>query len=129
MEATARGPWVDDSIWASLYEPSLAWADVSEAGLVDTDESVATIHGVTGAPVVVAGLDREPTLVVPSKTLSWGKALRHRLLLAWTSLALLTLASAAVLAAVIWGAPSAAGMAAGFGLAGSLSIVARSVRS
>lgn len=127
MEITTPSP---ETTWADAWEsPASVWADLGGSTVTDLDESTATIHGVTGAPVVVAGLDREPTLVVPIKTLRWGQALRHRLLLAWTGLALLALASVSVFAAVAWQAPSAAGMAGGFGLIGSLTMISRSVRS
>jgi hypothetical protein len=123
MGAAASQPWSDENIWADLYEPTLAWATVYEEGLAKTADSSASIRGVTGRPVIVQDLDREPEPIVPLRTLTWGRALRHRVILGWLGAALLVIAGLSILAAATWEAPTVAGMGGALGLFGALATI------
>jgi hypothetical protein len=129
MESAARNPWADGDVWADLYEPSLAWADRYRPGLVDKHDLTATIHGIDGEVVVITHLDEERPAHIPVRKLSWGQALRHRLVFGWLGGVLLAFAAAGVFAAAAWDAPTTAGLAAVFGLIGLAAILSSSVHS
>jgi hypothetical protein len=87
------------------------------------DGSIVRVRGVTGDPVAVTGLDREPEAVVVERTRSWRASIRPRVVMAWAGAMLMALAGASGFAAAAWHAPSAAAMAGASGLFGLVSLL------
>jgi hypothetical protein len=93
-----------------------------------SDASIVRVRGVTGDPMVVEGLDKEPDAAIVVRSLPWSRAVRPRVVLASAGLLLMMLSAASALAAAAWHAPSTAAMAGASGFMGTAALLAGATR-
>jgi hypothetical protein len=87
------------------------------------DGSIVHVRGVTGDPVAVTGLDRDPDPVVVERALPWRRTVRPRVVLAWAGALMLALTGPSGFAAAAWQAPSTAALAGASGLFGLICLL------
>jgi hypothetical protein len=120
----------------ALARPSgSAWTTVpafTRVAGIEPDDSSVVLRGVTGRPVVIAGVAALPAageLVAEGAWVAVTQSVRFRLILVWSSLMLLSLAGMALLVAFAWQAPDVVVLAGAYGITGSLTFIASAIRS
>ncbi|MGZ8607133.1 MAG: hypothetical protein ACXWXQ_08820 [Actinomycetota bacterium] len=122
---------------ALLRPTETGWTSVpasSASGALEPDGTTAVLRGLSGAPVVVAGLEPVadgplPAVVRGLGSRRWAGAVRLQLILVWAGLLLLGLAGTAMLASLSWGSTEVAALSGAYAITGSFTLLASAIRA